>query len=109
MAMIPYTVDGVAGVLTALYRQAYSDDPNTVYFSPDGRQLVYGNPADYYSGPSNVTAMIPYTDHNGVAGVLTAFSLGGATMRLTGVQMESICGSPPMGELPIKVMHRRLS
>ena len=75
--MIPYIVDGLAGVLTALHRQAHSNDPNTVNFSPDGSRLVYGNPADYYIGAPNVIAMIPYTDHNEVTGVLTAFDLGG--------------------------------
>ena len=98
--MIPYIVDGLAGVLTALHRQAHSNDPNTVNFSPDGSRLVYGNPADYYIGAPNVIAMIPDTDHNEVTGVLTAFDLGGATMRFTGVQMESNCISPSMGELP---------
>jgi hypothetical protein len=104
MAMIPYTVDGSAGVLTAFYRQRFSDDPNVVLFSPDGRQLFYGNSADFYSGSPNVTAMIPWD-----GGVLTAFALGGNNGHAYWSPDGKHLWQPPMGELAIQVIHRQLS
>ena len=72
-AMVAYTnPSGTAGVLTAFI---ISREPrnHTIYWSPDGKNLIgNGDPAPYYAGSSQVTAMTVYPSPSGT-GVLTAF------------------------------------